>query len=56
MQFFLSNYFNDKDFILLRENPDFANLPFISMPNYLAKLDGRGLNPLLMNYHTLIKN
>jgi cytochrome c-type biogenesis protein CcmF len=37
-------------FILLRENPDFANLPFISMPNYLAKLDGRGLNPLLMNY------
>ncbi len=37
-------------FILLRENSDFANLPFISMPNYLAKLDGRGLNPLLMNY------
>ena len=37
-------------FILLRENPYFANLPFISMPNYLAKLDGRGLNPLLMNY------
>ena len=37
-------------FILLRENPEFANLPFINMPNYLAKLDGRGLNPLLMNY------
>ncbi len=37
-------------FILLRENPDFANMPFIQMPNYLAKLDGRGLNPLLMNY------
>ena len=37
-------------FLLLRENPDFANLPFIQMPNYLAKLDGRGLNPLLMNY------
>jgi cytochrome c-type biogenesis protein CcmF len=37
-------------FMLLRENPDFANLPFIQSPNYLAKLDGRGLNPLLMNY------
>ncbi|MES2134008.1 MAG: cytochrome c biogenesis protein CcsA [Bacteroidota bacterium] len=37
-------------FILLRENPDFANMPFIQMPEYLAKLDGRGLNPLLMNY------
>jgi len=37
-------------FILLRENPDFANLPFVQMENYLAKLDGRGLNPLLMNY------
>jgi len=37
-------------FILLRENPDFANLPFVQNPEYLAKLDGRGLNPLLMNY------
>ena len=37
-------------FILLRENPDFANLPFVQNPNYLEKLDGRGLNPLLMNY------
>ena len=37
-------------FLLLRENPDFANLPFIQMENYLEKLDGRGLNPLLMNY------
>lgn len=37
-------------FILLRENPEFANLPFIQNENYLAKLDGRGLNPLLMNY------
>ena len=51
----LGIYFGDyklgtNPFILLRENPDFANLPFISMPNYLAKLDGRGLNPLLMNY------
>ncbi len=37
-------------FILLREHPDFSNLPFIQQPNYLAKLDGRGLNPLLQNY------
>ncbi len=37
-------------FVLLRENPEFANLPFIQMENYLEKLDGRGLNPLLMNY------
>lgn len=37
-------------FVLLRENPDFANLPFIQMENYLDKLDGRGLNPLLQNY------
>jgi len=37
-------------FILLRENPEFANLPFIHIPDYLAKLDGRGLNPLLQNY------
>ena len=37
-------------FILLRENPEFANLPFVQFENYLEKLDGRGLNPLLMNY------
>lgn len=38
-------------FVLLREHPDFANLPFIKMPDYLAKIkDGRGLNPLLQNY------
>ncbi|MFM7216635.1 MAG: cytochrome c biogenesis protein CcsA [Bacteroidota bacterium] len=38
-------------FTLLREHPDFANLPFITMPDYLQKIqDGRGLNPLLQNY------
>ncbi len=37
-------------FLLLREHPEFSNLPFIQSPNYLAKLNGRGLNPLLMNY------
>ena len=38
-------------FILLRDHPDFANLPFIKMPDYLKRIhDGRGLNPLLQNY------
>ncbi|MES2565365.1 MAG: cytochrome c biogenesis protein CcsA [Bacteroidota bacterium] len=37
-------------FLLLRENPDFANMPFLSMQNFPTKIDGRGLNPLLMNY------
>jgi cytochrome c-type biogenesis protein CcmF len=38
-------------FILLRDHPDFANLPFIQMPDYLNRIhDGRGLNPLLQNY------
>ncbi len=38
-------------FILLRDHPDFANLPFIKLPDYLSRIkDGRGLNPLLQNY------
>jgi cytochrome c-type biogenesis protein CcmF len=38
-------------FMLLREAPDFANLPFVKMPDYLSRMtDGRGLNPLLQNY------
>ncbi|MFM2206257.1 MAG: hypothetical protein RL213_232 [Bacteroidota bacterium] len=38
-------------FVLLRQHPDFANLPFIKMPDYLSRMkDGRGLNPLLQNY------
>ncbi|MBK7964498.1 MAG: cytochrome c biogenesis protein CcsA [Bacteroidetes bacterium] len=42
-------------FILLRNHPDFANLPFIQMSDYLAKIkDGRGLNPLLQNYWMVI--
>ncbi len=36
--------------ILLRQHPDFANIPLFQNPDYLAKLDGRGLNPLLQNY------
>lgn len=51
----LGVYFGDyklgsNPFILLRDNPQFADMPFVQMENYLAKLDGRGLNPLLMNY------
>ena len=37
-------------FILLRETPEFVNLPLFQFPDYLTKLDGRGLNPLLQNY------
>lgn len=37
-------------FLLLREHPEFSNLPFVKVPDYLSKLNGRGLNPLLMNY------
>jgi len=37
-------------FLLLREHADYSNVPFLKNPNYLAKLDGKGLNPLLMNY------
>lgn len=36
--------------VLLREHPDYYNLPFLQNPNYLDLLDGRGLNPLLQNY------
>lgn len=36
--------------VLLREHPDFANTPIFSKPDYLQKIDGRGLNPLLQNY------
>jgi cytochrome c-type biogenesis protein CcmF len=37
-------------FLLLREHPDMANLPFLMNPNYLDLIEGRGLNPLLQNY------
>ena len=36
--------------VLLRDHPDFANIPLFNNPNYLENLDGRGLNPLLQNY------
>lgn len=36
--------------VLLREHPEYGNIPLFQNPNYLEKLDGRGLNPLLQNY------
>lgn len=37
-------------FLLLRDHPTYSGLPFLQNPGYLPKIDGRGLNPLLMNY------
>lgn len=37
-------------FLLLREHSDYDSMPFLNVPDYLTKIDGRGLNPLLMNY------
>lgn len=36
--------------LLTRMHPDFINLPFTKNPDYLATLNGRGLNPLLQNW------
>ncbi|MBI3501699.1 MAG: cytochrome c biogenesis protein CcsA [Bacteroidetes bacterium] len=40
--------------VLLREHPQFKDLPFVQNANYLSKLDGKGLNPLLQNYWMVI--
>lgn len=40
--------------MLLREHPDFINLPIFQNPNYTEAIDGRGLNPLLQNYWMVI--
>jgi len=36
--------------VLLREHPEYGNIPLFQNANYLDKLNGRGLNPLLQNY------
>jgi cytochrome c-type biogenesis protein CcmF len=36
--------------VLLREHPNFRNIPLFDNPNYLETLNGKGLNPLLQNY------
>lgn len=48
---FLGDYkIGSNPFLLLHEHPDTLNFPFLQSPDYLSKIDGRGLNPLLMNY------
>jgi cytochrome c-type biogenesis protein CcmF len=42
--------FGSNPFVLMRDHPDFMNLPFMQNASYLTNLDGRGLNPLLQNY------
>jgi len=37
-------------FILLREHPDMVNMPFTQIADYVSKIEGRGLNPILQNY------
>ena len=46
--------FGSSPFILLRENPDMANLPFTKIADYTSKIDGKGLNPILQNYWMII--
>jgi len=41
-------------FILLREHPDMVNLPFTKISDYVLRIDGRGLNPILQNYWMII--
>lgn len=36
--------------VLLRDHPNFRNAPIFTNPNYLEKINGKGLNPLLQNY------
>jgi cytochrome c-type biogenesis protein CcmF len=36
-------------FEMTRLHPDLAGMPFTQMPDYLSRIDGRGLNPALQN-------
>lgn len=36
--------------VLLKQHPDFIDAPVVSMPDFVSKIDGNGLNPLLQNY------
>ena len=52
---FIGDYrIGSSPFILLREHPEYHHLPFIKSyienPDYVSRLQPRGLNPLLMNY------
>ena len=51
----LGLYFGDfrlgaSPFDLLRDMPEAANAPIFKSADYLARIDGNGLNPLLQNY------
>lgn len=51
----LGLYFGDfrlgaSPFDLLREMPEAANAPIFKTADYLSRIDGNGLNPLLQNY------
>jgi len=48
--YFMDSKIGSNPFLLMREHAEFSNIPFLQNPNYLEKLNGRGLNPLLMNY------
>ena len=48
--YILDHKLGSNPFLLLREHEQFSKLPMLSIPNYAEKLNGRGLNPLLMNY------
>jgi len=52
--YFLGYKFGSSPFILLRENPEMANLPFTGIADYANKIDGKGLNPILQNYWMII--
>ncbi len=48
---FIGDYkLGSNPFLLLREHSEYSKLPFLNIPDYLTKINGRGLNPLLMNY------
>jgi cytochrome c-type biogenesis protein CcmF len=36
--------------VLLREHPNYRNIPLFTNPSYVERIDGNGLNPLLQNY------
>lgn len=55
--YFFGAKIGSSPFVLIRELPEYANLPFLQNPNYLEApqfQNGTGLNPLLQNYWMVI--
>lgn len=55
--YFYGQKIGSSPFILIRQLPEYLNLPFVQQVDYLANpqfADGRGLNPLLQNYWMVI--